>query len=173
MVRVCLAPSGSTLLNFIWLPRCDATSNPKEARVFTTSAPDTTLGFGMRLRFGFQFVTRQDRRVRCEAKIGRILAFQLKCNRFLHVLHQLVQRRRLGNHRQIEAFCDEIFFPAKNADLYDSLHICIIAKFFVGGQYASSKLGLLLLIPPVTILASPLLPEHLAAAPRTDSPSSP
>src|SRR5258708_20211541 len=90
MVRVCLAPSGSTLLNFIWLPRCDATSNPKEPRIFTPSAPDKTLCFGMRLRFGFQFLTRQDPGVRRRAKIGRILALQPKTYSFSSILPQLL-----------------------------------------------------------------------------------
>jgi len=34
-------------------PRCEATLNPKDARILTISAPDKTLGFGMNVRFGF------------------------------------------------------------------------------------------------------------------------
>jgi hypothetical protein len=78
----------------------------------------------------------------------------------------------LCHHRQIAAFCEEVFFPAKNADMNDSLHLRIIAKFFVGGQYSSCELGPACAILPVTILASPMLPAHPAVALRTDSPNS-
>jgi len=127
----------------------------------------------MNVRFGFQFVTRQNRRVGSQAEVRGVFALQLKSNRFLYILHEFVEGRRLGDDRQIEAFSYEVFFPAKNADMNDSLHTGIIAKFFDSGKYSSSEYDRIL--PNLPITASALLwrrPEHRAAAHLTDSPNS-
>jgi hypothetical protein len=60
--------------------------------------------------------------MRSQPEVGRIFAFQLKSDRFLHVLHQFVERQCLRHDRQVEALRHEVLVPTKDANVNDSLH---------------------------------------------------
>ena len=76
----------------------------------------------MSLRLGFQFKTRQDRGVRRKSEICGVFAFKLKADGFLNVGHQFIERRSLGDDRQIEALCDKLLFTLENPHMNDPFH---------------------------------------------------
>ncbi len=115
MVKVCCPTPASIRRSLIWLPRYDATLNPKIDKILTTSAPERTLSFGMRQRLKFE--ARQDGRIVSQAKVGGVFTLQLESDRFPQILREFVQRFSLSNDGQVEALGDEMTLAFENVNL--------------------------------------------------------
>jgi hypothetical protein len=63
--------------------------------------PERTLGFGIRQWFNFK--TRQDGWFVSQPEIRKILAFQLKTNRFPQIVSQFIESFSLSDNRQVDA----------------------------------------------------------------------
>jgi hypothetical protein len=96
----------------MWLPRREAIPNPNTPKIRITSAPERLLGFGMCWWRGFQLVARQDRRVFGKPALTRVFALKPQRHGLPQITHQLIECGCLCNHRQIEAFRDEIFLAS-------------------------------------------------------------
>src|ERR1051325_503851 len=83
------------------LPFCATRTNPKRAKIATTSAPDRRRSLGM---LGDQLECSHDRRVGSQPECSEVLTFEEQLYGFAQIASDLVERGRLGNHRNLDAF---------------------------------------------------------------------